>query len=222
MSDRGYNVRAGTEQLIIAEYSDGFSAEIVSIRHGLSKKTVLNILKRNNVQRRDVHEARRQSKGDFLRPRPAIERFWERVQKTIGCWVWTGAKYSSGYGRFFLVRGRNHVTVCAHRYSWFITYGDDPGELHVCHECDNPPCVRPDHLFLGTDQDNSDDMVNKSRQAKGTMKPNAKLTDEKAAEIRRIREKTGMEYEDIGELFGVHKVTVSDVVQRKTWKHVWP
>ena len=96
------------------------------------------------------------------------DRFWPKVDKSpeSGCWHWTGAMNPSGHG--VLGRGgRNHG---AHRVSWQLHHGDIPKEMHVCHHCDNPRCVNPDHLFLGTAADNVADMVRKGRQAKGPRK----------------------------------------------------
>lgn len=89
------------------------------------------------------------------------ERFWRRVMKpeSDGCWTWTGSTAGYGYGRVF-VDGRQQS---AHRVAWELTNGPIPEGLIVCHKCDNPPCVRPLHLFLGTHKDNSQDMVRKQR-----------------------------------------------------------
>jgi hypothetical protein len=82
-------------------------------------------------------------------------RFWPKVRKDRGCWVWTGATTTTGYGR---LSGQP-----AHRLSWEIHHGPIPAGLFVCHRCDNPGCVRPDHLFLGTHEANMADMVAKGR-----------------------------------------------------------
>ena len=94
-----------------------------------------------------------------------VARFWEKVDKSGECWLWRGSisVKSLGYGVFHV---GNHSTVIAHRYSWELANGPipkDDGEWCVCHHCDNPKCVRPEHLFLGRDQDNHDDMVRKGR-----------------------------------------------------------
>ena len=88
-------------------------------------------------------------------PAPLGERFWIKVQKTPECWMWTASTDSDGYGQF----DHNH----AHRVAWELTYDPIPPGLHVLHRCDNPPCVRPDDLFLGTPADNTRDMVEKGR-----------------------------------------------------------
>lgn len=90
-----------------------------------------------------------------------IDRFWSKVDKTSdpnGCWVWTAYKDPNGYGRFY------HGKLC-HRISYEINVGPIDKGLCICHHCDNPGCVNPDHLFVGTHQDNMDDKKRKGRQA---------------------------------------------------------
>ena len=86
--------------------------------------------------------------------------FWRKVTKSDGCWEWTGSCGAKGYGQVG-VKGKNLRT---HRVSWELTNGKIPEQLIVCHHCDNPKCVRPDHLFLGTNKDNTQDMLSKGRQ----------------------------------------------------------
>lgn len=86
-------------------------------------------------------------------------RFWSLVRISDGCWEWTGALDKDGYGRHFHRTG----AFKSHRYSYEISVGPIPDELHVCHHCDNPACVRPDHLFLGTRSDNMRDCMRKGR-----------------------------------------------------------
>lgn len=94
--------------------------------------------------------------------KPLIPRFWEKVQKSEGCWEWTGAllKARGGYGTFNV---GDHKTKYAHRFSWEIHYGEIPPGKLVCHHCDNPKCVRPDHLFIGSYWDNAQDAALKGR-----------------------------------------------------------
>ncbi len=126
-------------------------------------------------------------------PVPPVERFWSHVQTDEGCWVWTGG-LDRGYGVFSPASG---FTERAHRLSFAMAYGRIPDGLSVLHVCDNPPCVRPSHLFLGTLQDNIADAVSKGRMNYGARnawatapaimaarKPPLRVSDERVAEIR--------------------------------------
>jgi len=95
---------------------------------------------------------------------PAEARFWKHVSKTESCWNWTGARNKTGYGSFGIEKGN---IVLAHRFSYELHFAPVPEGMLVCHQCDNPSCIRPDHLFLGTPRENSQDMVNKGRSVKG-------------------------------------------------------
>src|SRR3989304_7134143 len=92
-----------------------------------------------------------------------VEDFWKHVDKSSDCWIWKGCT-AQGYG-FPRLHGNGHVR--AHRLAWELTYGLIPQGKWVLHHCDNPPCVRPDHLFLGTVQDNMRDAALKGRMPKG-------------------------------------------------------
>lgn len=135
-----------------------------------------------------------------------------RVDSETGCWVWTGGFHTTGYGA--LRDGRRGGT--AHRISWEIHYGSIPDGLEVCHRCDNRACVNPEHLFLGTHQDNMTDMVNKGRAPVGQRAFGVKLTPEQVLAIRndpRSQSRIGREY-------GVTQTTVGLIKRRKRWKHI--
>jgi hypothetical protein len=140
------------------------------------------------------------------------ERFWAKVDRTGDCWVWLAGKGRGGYGRLSRA-GLSPQYRLAHRHSWELAYGPIPDGLHVCHRCDNPPCVNPAHLFLGTDKDNLDDMRSKGR---GTQPPvHAGLAQWLAtvpdADVRAARESYAAGAEnsrEIGERLGVKESTV--------------
>jgi hypothetical protein len=144
---------------------------------------------------------------------PAPERFWPKVVKSDGCWLWT-AGVVKGYGQFW----HNGHNQKAHRVAWQLAYGPIPDGLCVCHRCDTPLCVNPTHLFLGTNRENVAD-----RQAKGRGNPprgeavrNAKITDADALAIRadkRLLREIATEY-------GVSQGQVSEIRNGKSWRHV--
>lgn len=145
------------------------------------------------------------------------ERFWSHVAKSDGCWLWVGATYANGYGRI-RVGAR---CVVAHRQAWILTNGAIPDGLLACHKCDNRPCVRPDHLFLGSHADNVRDMDIKGRRAdfRGESHPGARLTSDDVLTIR-ARHASGDAQNIIASEYGVTAQTVCFIVNRQTWRHV--
>ncbi len=157
--------------------------------------------------------------------------FWSKVEKTDGCWLWRGPFWGKRYGSF-----KAHRKVySAHRFAYELTYGPIPAGLWVLHRCDNPPCVRPDHLFLGTHQDNMDDKIKKGRCAsgdqngarthfdthpRGERSGMAKLTAEKVREIRLRYAAGGISFVRLAKEYGVSEATIKEAVYRQTWKHV--
>ena len=129
-----------------------------------------------------------------------------------GCWLWIGSCNPAGYGWF----GIERKTFLAHRASWLIFRSPIPPGMQVLHKCDNPPCVNPDHLFLGKDAENNQDKVNKGRQKIGTKDPNAKLTESDIIDIRIDNRPQSMIAKD----YGVHQAIISRIKSGKTWKHV--
>lgn len=146
-----------------------------------------------------------------------VERFLKKVERTDTCWVWTAGIHKSGYGHFWLAG----TMVYAHRASWLLHKGPIPDGLDVLHKCDNPKCVRPDHLFLGTHLDNMRDRDKKGRRTapKGSAHGGAVLTEEVVLGIR-ARVAVGESRRSVAEEVGVSYSMVCRIVSGKNWTHV--
>jgi len=144
-------------------------------------------------------------------PMPVIDSeavFWRKTDTSGECWHWLGAVDRDGYG----LHREPHLNVKAHRYSAKL-HGMDIENKLVCHKCDNPGCVNPDHLFVGTPLDNSRDMARKKRSHRW------KLSDEQVLNIKKLL-KTGTPKKDIAELHNVHVNTVYSINKNKTHRYV--
>lgn len=144
-------------------------------------------------------------------------RFWAKVHKSEGCWNWTASRDTSGYGLFRLGR----KLYKAHRFSWIIALGSIPTDLVVCHKCDNPICVNPIHLFLGTRADNNLDRDRKNRQVsvKGEEHYRAVLTISDVMKMRYIKQQNpSIPYYTIAAQFNVCASTAHRAITRKSWK----
>lgn len=153
---------------------------------------------------------------------PLEVRFWEKVQKGDGCWEWTASlQKERGYGQINIDR-RPHV---AHRISWTLTNGKIPDGMCVLHKCDNRKCVRPNHLFLGTNKDNTLDMLAKGRQANGCLITRgenvhtASLTEAQIPEIRSAAA-AGETQRSIAKRYGVRQSAIWMIIHRRSWAHV--
>jgi hypothetical protein len=142
-----------------------------------------------------------------------LKRFWSKVEKTESCWIWTSSKRSNGYGEFY----QNGKHRRAHRVSWEIANGDVPEGLFVLHRCDNRICVNPDHLFIGTKKQNSQDMVSKLRMAYGEKNKSSKLKMLDVVNIR-IARKSGDFFDNIAKIFHVSQRTIRSACYGETWK----
>ena len=142
-------------------------------------------------------------------------QFYKRVPTgSDGCWEWTGSRNRFGYG-CVQMKTRRHV---ASRVAYFLHYGVDPGQLFVCHKCDNPPCVNPDHLFLGEPKANTADCINKGRfgSPKGEQHFFAKLSSNIVREIRLSDQSNGQ----LARLYGVSVSAVQRARTGKNWASV--
>lgn len=149
------------------------------------------------------------------------ERFWKYVTKTDYCWNWIGAvtEKRKGDGHYYGLIRIDRKPIKAHRFSYELHLGKIPKGLFVCHKCDNPSCVNPDHLFIGTNKDNVDDMVSKMRQTYGGKNPMAKLTEDDVITMRFLK-KQNWALPKIASKFNIALSTASQIVNNKRWKHI--
>lgn len=146
----------------------------------------------------------------------SIDRFLEHTNiSKDGCWLWSGPKLLAGYGKFG-VRGK---TVSAHRFSYSHYIGKIPEAMHICHTCDTPACVNPDHLFLGTHQDNMRDKVAKLRQPRGENTVGVKLTENKVHQIKKFIS-DGVSKSKIARHFDVSRASIYAIEAGKNWSHL--
>jgi len=162
-----------------------------------------------------------------------VRRFSLKVDRSGDCWVWTGAKAPSGYGHFYF-EGRIQP---AHRVAWKLGGRSIPQGMILCHHCDNPPCVRLEHLFVGSSKDNYDDMAAKGRRGvaagdrngsrlhlerrpRGEQQSQAKLTVDSVRAIRAAYAAGGETYASLATRFGVSPALIRNVIKRRNWGHV--
>lgn len=141
------------------------------------------------------------------------DTFWSKVRKSDGCWEWLAAKNGNGRGAVSF-RGKMDL---AYHVAWILTHGEIPDDLYVLHRCDNPGCVNPDHLFLGTQADNIADKVAKGRQARGADYSNARLTQAQAEEIRTRYQAGGISTYQLAREYGVSQQTTHRIVAGRSY-----
>lgn len=162
-----------------------------------------------------------------------VKNFWRRVDKTKGddaCWLWKGHLDKAGYGAMKV----NRRNIKAHRFSYELAYGIIPDSLFVCHACDNPACVNPQHLFSGTPKANSEDMVRKGRSTKGVNRSllwpesicrgeangNAKLNETDVLAIKGKYRIGDVSTRTLAEQYGVSKSLISLIVRGERWSRL--
>lgn len=157
------------------------------------------------------------------------ERFWRHVDTDSdprGCWLWRGHCNEFGYGLFSADGIAGSKILRAHRVAWELLRGAIPVGLELCHHCDNPPCVNPDHLFIGTRSDNMRDMVAKGRHRSnlphqwGEAHSQARLSDEDVIEMRRRYSFGGVTQRQLALAYGVSDNHVSAILTRRLWRHL--
>lgn len=144
------------------------------------------------------------------------ERFLSRVdmKSDSDCWLWTGRTNPDGYGQFDC----QNTAIASHRYMWSILNGEIPSDMVICHKCDNPPCCNPQHLFMGTVQDNVRDRDTKGRQANhsGTKNGRAVLSEAEVLRVRALRD-SGVTYKGIAREMGVSEGCINHILNGRHW-----
>ena len=158
------------------------------------------------------------------KPKTAIEHFNSKIKKGCknGCWEWTGAISQYGYGVFTDQSGDYKKTWQAHRFSYHINVKDisEWEKELVCHSCDNRSCVNPEHLFLGTHQDNMDDMVAKGRKSRGEDVHNSKLMVKEVIKIKRLLETKILTDTEIAKIFDISPSVICNIKKGQLWGHI--
>ena len=178
--------------------------------HGLKNYTKSCGCLNTEVRRKNAFSMGKANKQNFKK------RFFKYIKKTESCWIWIGDIEVSGYGRFWY-KGK---TQKAHRLAYTkLKKKKIKKGLLICHKCDNPKCVNPDHLFQGTILENLKDRDAKNRQAKGSVNGNSKLTEEKVIKILKLIKKE-KKSSDIAKIYNVSWSTIDRIKKNKIWKHI--
>ena len=143
------------------------------------------------------------------------EQFWSQVEKTESCWLWVGGRIPSGYGMVW----DGSKQIGAHRWIWQELLGELPAGTQVHHRCDNPPCVKPSHLFVGSVADNNADKMAKFRYVKGNDHPKSKLTPDQVVAIR-VRLAAGERNVNLAREFEVSAALIGHIKRGRNWRHL--
>lgn len=160
--------------------------------------------------------------GQFCSEQCRIDRaarsFWDKVDKSGECWIWTASCFGSGYGQAYTGRDDARI-VGAHRMSYELSFGPIADGMYVLHKCDNRKCVNPDHLFLGDQARNMNDAAEKGRIQRGVRHWNSKLNPQIVRRIRKMYD-AGMSYQEIGDIVGLRPQYVGSICRRRRWAWV--
>lgn len=151
------------------------------------------------------------------------ERFWSKVERRSEqeCWPWLGDLASNGYGKFDIWKDGQRTCHTASRVAYMLTFGHIDANFYVCHKCDNPICVNPNHLFLGTPRENSIDKLRKGRaNFQATAEGVAKLTREQVLEIRAKYNPPKCDSSHLSAEYGLDASSIRKIISRKTWRHI--
>jgi len=163
---------------------------------------------------------REESTGRYISTETLEQRFWQKVDKRSDdeCWEWTASTNIHGYGQLWI----RNTFIVASRASWIVHFSYIPDGLCVCHRCDNRKCVNPNHLFLGTHQDNSNDMKKKGRSLnqKGENNHATKLTDNDILNVRKMWVSGKHRQKEIMGIFNLSRVSLWRIISYRTWKSV--
>lgn len=187
-------------------WEDGLTQEAIGKIYGKSKSWIHNQMKKYNILTKDTVDI----KTRFLR--------YVKIPENPGnCWIWLGYKDSKGYGQF-IFNGKN---MLAHRVSYILHVREFDPTLCCLHSCDNPGCVNPDHLFLGTLRDNTKDMIQKGRHgdSKGEKNGRSKLTEKDVIEIKTLLLQ-GTLVKEVAKIYQVIPNTISRIKQGHLWNHI--
>lgn len=152
-----------------------------------------------------------------MRKRNTPESLWQRLTPNGECREWSGYRLPGGYGRTTW----HGIHVYSHRLAWELSSGPIPDDLWVLHHCDNPPCCRPEHLYLGTPADNAHDREIRQRGSRGEHQPKSLLTERDIPTIFAMAG-SGKTQREIGATFHVSQGAIWKVLTRQTWRHINP
>jgi hypothetical protein len=203
------SIRTGSPLTPLKYYPDSCTVENCNGKHkekGLCSKHFQRLKKHGSIKT-EIHDL------------TSIQRFLKKtkINQTTGCIEWIGCKIPKGYGQFTA----NAISYRAHRFSYQYYIGPIPSEMFVLHKCDNRGCVNPDHLFLGTHDDNMKDMVNKNRSVHryGELSPSATLTNREVIKIKeQIQSKSS--YKEIMNNFNISKSILFDIRSGRSWSTI--